>query len=158
MSNPAGDVCASSVGKLPPGTRLRKQFPLLQLPISSPAQYRQLVAIRDELRCCAVRLLDCEAARYHNGCMDEAMKRKIDSVLERVKDPESDLPISRLGVIERLRYNEARQELYIFADFLSHQAGCLTCVGIAATVIDGIKRRLLAELKKEFPELTIMFV
>lgn len=89
--------------------------------------------------------------------MDEEMKRKIDLVLDRVKDPESDLPISRLGVIERLRYNEEKSELYIFADFLSHQPGCMACVGIAATVIDGIKRRLLAEFGREFPELRIMF-
>jgi metal-sulfur cluster biosynthetic enzyme len=91
-------------------------------------------------------------------CMDEDMKRKIDMVLDRVKDPESDLPISRLGVIERFRYNEAKKELYIFANFLSHRPGCLTCVGVAAAVIDGIKRRLLVELEKEFPELTILFV
>jgi len=90
--------------------------------------------------------------------MDEEMKRKIDAVLERVKDPESDLPLSRLGVIERLRYNEEKQELYIFADFLSHQPGCMTCVGIAATIIAGIKRQLLQEFQKEFPHLRVMFV
>lgn len=86
------------------------------------------------------------------------MKRKIDAVLDRVKDPESDLPISRLGVVTRLRYNDEKKELYVFSDFLSHMPGCMTCVGIAATVIDGIKRRLLAEFQAEFPELTILFV
>ncbi len=90
--------------------------------------------------------------------MDEEMKRKIDAVLDRVKDPESDLPISRLGVITRLRYNEEKKELYVFSDFLSHMPGCLTCVGIAATVIDGIKRRLRSELEAEFPQLSIVFV
>jgi len=90
--------------------------------------------------------------------MYEEMQGKIDLVLDRVKDPESGLPISHLGVIKRLRYNEARQELYIFAEFQSHSPGCLACVGIAAAVVDGIKRRLLAELQTEFPELTILFV
>lgn len=86
------------------------------------------------------------------------MKRKIDLILDRVRDPESDLPISRLGVIERVRYNESKRELYLFTDFLSHQAGCLTCVAIASTIIDGIKRRVLEEFKKEFPDLTTRFV
>lgn len=102
--------------------------------------------------------LDALRTRCHNLPMDEEMKRRIDAVLDRVKDPESDLPISRLGVIERLRYNEAKRELYIFADFMSHQSRCPACIGVAATVIDGIKRRLLAEFQQEFPELHIMFV
>ncbi|MFW6055037.1 MAG: hypothetical protein ACOC9D_03945 [Thermodesulfobacteriota bacterium] len=86
------------------------------------------------------------------------MKLKIDLVLDRVKDPESDLPISRLGVIKRLRYNEAGQELYIFANFMAHRPGCMACAGVAAAVVDGIKRRLLAEFKSEFPGLHIMYV
>ncbi|HUX11441.1 MAG TPA: hypothetical protein VMW87_00355 [Spirochaetia bacterium] len=85
------------------------------------------------------------------------MVRKIDLVLDRVKDPESGLSILQLNLIERFRYNREKQELYVFADFSSHQPVCLTCVGIASVVIDGIRRRLLAELSAEFPELTIMF-
>ena len=90
--------------------------------------------------------------------MYEEIQSKIDLVLDRVKDPESGLPISHLGVIKRLRYNEARQELYIFADFQSHSPSCLACLGIAAAVVEGIKCRLLAEFQAEFPELTIQFV
>ena len=90
--------------------------------------------------------------------MNEEMKQKIDKVLDRVKDPESDLPLSSLGVIERLRYNQARQELYIFTNFMAHRPGCLACAGVAAAVVEGIKRRLLAEFRNEFPELQIMYV
>lgn len=85
------------------------------------------------------------------------MKYKINQVLDSVKDPESDLPISHLGIVERVRYNEARQEFYIFLNFQSHLPGCLACVGVAAIVINGIKQRLLAEFQQAFPELTIMF-
>lgn len=81
------------------------------------------------------------------------MKRRIDQVLDRVKDPESGYSVAELGLIERLRYNQEKQELYIFADFLSHQPGCMTCVGIASVVIDGIRRRLVEEFSREFPEL-----
>lgn len=81
------------------------------------------------------------------------MKRRIDQVLDRVKDPESGYSVADLGLIQRLRYNDEKKELYIFADFLSHQPGCMTCVGIASVVIDGIRRRLVEEFSREFPEL-----
>jgi len=35
--------------------------------------------------------------------MPPEMIAKIDAVLERVKDPESGLPIARLGLVKRLR-------------------------------------------------------
>ena len=81
------------------------------------------------------------------------MKRRIDEVLDRVKDPEIGYSGADLGLIQRLRYNDEKKELYIFADFLSHQPGCMTCVGIASVVIDGIRRRLVEEFSREFPEL-----
>ena len=90
--------------------------------------------------------------------MDESMQHTIDQVLDRVKDPESGLPISHLGVVKRVRYNAEKQELYIFTNFLKHSPGCLACVGVAAVVVDGIKRRLREEFQTAFPELTILFV
>jgi metal-sulfur cluster biosynthetic enzyme len=94
----------------------------------------------------------------HSVAMDPQMRRRIDAVLDRVKDPESGLPLARIGVVERVRYNADRRELYVFTDFLSHQPGCPACVGIASVVIDGIRRRLLEELRVEFPTLTSVLV
>lgn len=90
--------------------------------------------------------------------MTEEMKNKLDSVLERVRDPESGYPISRLGLVERFRYSEEKGELYVFTDFLSHQPNCMACVGIAATIISTIRRNLLKELNKEFPDLNVSLV
>ena len=90
--------------------------------------------------------------------MDQEMQQKIEDVLQRVKDPESGLPIARLGVVERVRYNAEKQELYVFADFLSHQPSCMACVGIASVVISGIRRRLVEEFEAEFPELKVELV
>lgn len=86
------------------------------------------------------------------------MARKIEDVLGRVKDPESGLSISRLGVVERFRYNAEKKELYVFTDFASHQPSCMTCVGIASVVIKGIQRELRKELEAEFPELDVQLV
>ncbi len=86
------------------------------------------------------------------------MKCKIDAVLDRVKDPESDLPISHLGVVKRLRYNEEKKMLYVFTDFYSHLPKCVTCAAIANTIASTIIRDLQSELQKEFPHLSIEFV
>jgi len=90
--------------------------------------------------------------------MKPEMIRKIDAVLDRVKDPESDLPIARLGVVKRVRYNEELKILYIFTDFYSHMPKCVTCAAIAKTLASVIVRDITKELQTEFPDLSIEFV
>jgi metal-sulfur cluster biosynthetic enzyme len=90
--------------------------------------------------------------------MTPEMTRKIDSVLDRVKDPESNLPIAQLGVVKRLRYDEEKRALYIFTDFYSHLPRCVTCAAIARTIASTIIRDLRIEFEKEFPDLSIEFV
>ncbi len=90
--------------------------------------------------------------------MDEEMKRKIDAVLDRVKDPESGYSVAELGVVTRLRYNDEKKELYIFTDFAAHEPGCLTCVGIASMIRNSIERWLTEEFGKEFPGVSVVFV
>lgn len=86
------------------------------------------------------------------------MTNKIDAAMDRVKDPESKLPIAQLGVVKRLRYNEEKKALYVFTDFYSHLPKCVTCAAIANTIASTIIRDLKAELQKEFPDLSIEFV
>lgn len=90
--------------------------------------------------------------------MDEEMKRRIDAVLDSVKDPESGLSVADLGLVRRLRYNAEAGELYIFSDFMSRRPGCATCAGIASLVIEGISRDLIAAFDEEFPELNTRIV
>lgn len=86
------------------------------------------------------------------------MKRAIDAVLDRVKDPESGYSVADLGVVTRLRYNDRENELYVFTDFGAHQPGCLTCVGIASMIRDTLERRLTEEFEAEFPSVRVVFV
>lgn len=86
------------------------------------------------------------------------MKQGIDKVLDRVKDPESGYSVSELGLVRRLRYNAEKKELYIFTDFMSHRPACMTCVGIASVLEDGIRRNLLQAFREEFPDITPVFV
>ena len=90
--------------------------------------------------------------------MDEEMKIKIDSILDRVKDPESGLSVSALGLIKKLRYSDKEKHLYVFTDFVRRQPGCLTCAAVASLVCSSIQKELETELKKEFSDLEIEFV
>jgi metal-sulfur cluster biosynthetic enzyme len=90
--------------------------------------------------------------------MNQEMIQKIDAVLERVKDPESDLPVAQLGVVRRVRYNEELKKLYVFTDFYSHLPKCVTCAAIASTIASTIVRDLKAGFEAEFPDLFVEFV
>ena len=90
--------------------------------------------------------------------MNKEMKDKIDSVLDRVRDPESGLSVSELGLVKKLRYSEEKKHLYVFTDFQSHQPGCFTCAAIASLVSATIRKNLEDELKKEFSDLTVEFI
>jgi metal-sulfur cluster biosynthetic enzyme len=90
--------------------------------------------------------------------MKPEMVAKIDAVLDRVKDPESNLPVAQLGVVKRVRYNEELKTLYVFTDFYSHMPKCVTCAAIASAMASTIIRDMKAEFKAEFPDLSIEFV
>ena len=84
------------------------------------------------------------------------MTRKIDGILERVKEPESGLSIAQLGLVERLRYSERYKKLYIVTNPIGSPPGC--CVIIAKLLQSTTGERLEKEFRKEFPDLSIEFV
>jgi metal-sulfur cluster biosynthetic enzyme len=86
------------------------------------------------------------------------MIEKIDRVLERVKDPESGLPVSRLGLVKRVRYSAREKKLFVFTAVYPHLPTCITCAAIAGAIVSTIIRDLTAELQHEFPDLTVEFV
>ncbi|MCX5835214.1 MAG: hypothetical protein NTV99_12050 [Deltaproteobacteria bacterium] len=86
------------------------------------------------------------------------MIKKIDTILERVKDPESDLPVAQLGLIQRVRYNEEKKKMYIFTNLNEHVPKCGTCRFIAAAVVARITKDLVAAFKAEFPDLSVEFI
>ena len=84
------------------------------------------------------------------------MIRKIDSILERVKEPESNLSVGELGIIQKFRYNENKRALYVFANTYGTPKAC--CFVITKLIEAEVMKRVKNELKKEFPELAINFV
>ena len=90
--------------------------------------------------------------------MPPEMIAKIEAVLERVRDPESDLPVARLGLLKRLRYSEKERKLYVFMNVYRHLPSCVTCAAIARMIVATIVRDLTAELEAEFPGVAVEFV
>lgn len=90
--------------------------------------------------------------------MDNSVQEKFDRVLETVKDPESNLPISNLGIVQKFRYNEEQSKVYVFTEYQSHRPACMTCVGISMAIESTLNRLMQEALEKEFPGFSVEFV
>ena len=88
--------------------------------------------------------------------MDKEMIRKIDSVLDRVKEPESNLSVGQLGLVKKFRYNGKKRALYVYTEGYSAHKAC--CFLITKLIETKVMEELERELKKEFPDLVIRFV
>jgi len=90
--------------------------------------------------------------------MDPEMTQKIDAILNESKTRKAVYPWIDCGFINRVRYNEEKQKMYIFTDFQSHITSCNTCRGIAMAIMSSIMKRLKEEFDNEFPDISIEFV
>ncbi len=88
--------------------------------------------------------------------LDKKMIKKIDSVLARVKEPESNCSVGEMGMIKKFRYNKNRRTLYIYANTYSSRRAC--CYLIAKLIESDVMTQVQSELKKEFPDLSVRFV
>ena len=79
------------------------------------------------------------------------MKKKLQSVLERVKEPETNLAISELGLVERFRYYPEQKKLSVFLNAL--RPGKVCCSIISSLLLSSTLKDLMNELQKEFPDL-----
>jgi metal-sulfur cluster biosynthetic enzyme len=89
--------------------------------------------------------------------MRSEMAKRIDAVLGRVKEPESQLSIAQLGLVKRVRYNQEHNTFYVFTNQLktNHHYCCTIIQGL---LVSSTLERLTEEFQKEFPEMSIEFV
>lgn len=90
--------------------------------------------------------------------MTEEMKRKIDSVLERVKEPETFRSVSELGLVGKVSYSDAKKKLLVVLDIEEPRHPCFVCGVVTATIRRSLMRDLKTEFEKEFPALTVEVV
>ena len=83
--------------------------------------------------------------------MDAIMKKKLQSVLERVKDPETNVAISEMGLVERFRYYPSQKKISVFLNPIN--PGKVCCSIISSLLLSSTLKDLMNELHKEFPDL-----
>jgi len=86
--------------------------------------------------------------------MDSAMKEKIDSVLDTVKEPETGLSMAQLGFVQRVRYNPDKKKLIVFSSNLkpNHKFCCTVIQGL---LISSTITSLTEAFQKAFPDLEV---
>jgi len=85
--------------------------------------------------------------------MNTIMKKKLQSVLERVKDPETNVSISELGLVERFRYHPEQKKLSVFLNPV--RPGKVCCSIISSLLLTSTLKNLMNELQKEFPDFAV---
>jgi metal-sulfur cluster biosynthetic enzyme len=88
--------------------------------------------------------------------MDPEMKKNIDEALSSVREPQSNIPIADLGLVEKITYSEKEKTLLVrlVSGLLPYQ--CPACSAINGIVLEGIRRRLRESLEMHFPQLHII--
>jgi len=82
--------------------------------------------------------------------MTQTMIEKIDNVLDRVIEKESNLSLAQLGLVERVRYSEKQNKLYVFTKAIHSTHGCCTLLSLVQQ--SDTLQDLEEQFKKEFPE------
>jgi len=81
------------------------------------------------------------------------MKKKLQSVLDRVKEPETNMALSELGLVERFRFYPEQKKLSVFLNPL--KPGKVCCAIISSLLLSSTIKDLMNELQKEFPDLHV---
>lgn len=84
------------------------------------------------------------------------MIQKIDNVLDRVIEKESNLSVAQLGLVERVRYSEKQNKLYVFTKAIHSTHGCCTLLSLVQQ--SDTLQDLEEHFRKEFPEHWVQIV
>lgn len=87
--------------------------------------------------------------------MEESMKKKLAQILDRVKEPQSGLPLSQLGIVAGIKLEPITNRLIVVTDPSITSKVC--CIVFNIYGVGEIEDLIASELKKEFPDLTVEF-
>jgi metal-sulfur cluster biosynthetic enzyme len=87
--------------------------------------------------------------------MDEQMKKTLQAVLDRVKDPETGLSVAQLGLVQKIRYVKENKKLLVLLTFI--RPGPVCCSLLSGMILSAVKKELQTELERAFPELTVEY-
>jgi len=89
--------------------------------------------------------------------LDASVRKKFDSVIARVKEPQSELNLAELGIIKKFSYHEPEKTIMVHLNFGTPAHECPACFAVNEFVINTIERDLKEALETEFPGWTIKF-
>lgn len=90
------------------------------------------------------------------GTMDREMVRSIEAVLARVREPESNLAVGELGLVERFRLVADQGKLLVVVRGTANPKAC--CFVLAKVMEAAVLDRVRSELELEFPDLEVELV
>jgi metal-sulfur cluster biosynthetic enzyme len=83
--------------------------------------------------------------------MDPVIQRKIEAALSGVIEPQSELPITDLGLVSNVRYSEALSSIEISMAKGFPRGMCPACAAVDIVTSEGLERRTREAFEKEFP-------
>jgi metal-sulfur cluster biosynthetic enzyme len=89
--------------------------------------------------------------------MDPEMRARIDSVLARVKEPETRRSVAELNLVKRVRYSASEQAFEVLLDVANPRTSCSVCGIVTATIQRTIERELQEAFAQEFPGCRVIF-
>jgi metal-sulfur cluster biosynthetic enzyme len=87
--------------------------------------------------------------------MENIIQDKIDKVLNHIKDPQTGMTISQLGLVKKIRHVEKQQKLIVFFNRLGQSKSC--CAALNLALLADFETAIKAGLKAEFPQFSITF-
>lgn len=87
------------------------------------------------------------------------VKELFDSVLDTVKESQSELSIAELGLVKKMRYYEADKTIAVYMNYPGYNPGeCPACSVATGLMKNSIERDLKDALLEKFPGWTIEFI
>lgn len=83
--------------------------------------------------------------------LDLAVRQKFDSVLDRLKEPQSELSFAELALVKKISYHEKEKTLVAYMDIPAPRLECMACSAVNGFVVERLERDLKAALEAEFP-------
>lgn len=88
--------------------------------------------------------------------MDSQIQKRIDKALARVLEPQSNVPIVDLGLVEKVTYSEKEKTIILTLAIGTPRFECPACSAINGVVKEGVIRRAQEAFTEEFPDMTII--
>jgi len=89
--------------------------------------------------------------------LDSGTRAKLDAVLARVKEPQSELSLAELGLVKRFTFSKEEKTIVVYLDVGEDPYACPACSVGSGLVREGIERSLREELEREFPGFELLF-